>query len=124
MVLRPLKDGNPAGAELLRVCVTYHVSLSWYSRELQALMSHICIRRTKEVGVLIRFSGNVAKWLYCRRCKTRMATLWSRYVSNMSTIVFSVTNTEEYSGGYYYRAGHVDAASKSEHTNVSLSHTF
>ncbi|TFK94573.1 hypothetical protein K466DRAFT_509225 [Polyporus arcularius HHB13444] len=32
MVLRPLKDGNPAGAELLR-----------------ALMSHICIRRTKEM---------------------------------------------------------------------------
>ncbi|TBU43646.1 SNF2 family N-terminal domain-containing protein [Dichomitus squalens] len=32
MVLRPLKDGDPAGAELLR-----------------ALMSHICIRRTKEM---------------------------------------------------------------------------
>ncbi|RPD63881.1 hypothetical protein L227DRAFT_542891 [Lentinus tigrinus ALCF2SS1-6] len=32
MVLRPLKDGNPAGAELLR-----------------ALMSQICIRRTKEM---------------------------------------------------------------------------
>ena len=45
-------------------------------------------------------------------------------VSNMSTIVFSVTNTEEYSGGYYYRAGHVDAASKSEYADVSLSHMF
>ncbi|KAI0334969.1 hypothetical protein GY45DRAFT_967409 [Cubamyces sp. BRFM 1775] len=32
MVLRPLKDGDPAGAELLR-----------------ALMGHICIRRTKEM---------------------------------------------------------------------------
>ncbi|OJT07139.1 Helicase-like transcription factor [Trametes pubescens] len=32
MLLRPLKDGDPAGAELLR-----------------ALMSHICIRRTKEM---------------------------------------------------------------------------
>ncbi|KAI0633366.1 SNF2 family N-terminal domain-containing protein [Trametes polyzona] len=32
LVLRPLKDGDPAGAELLR-----------------ALMSHICIRRTKEM---------------------------------------------------------------------------
>ncbi|PIL34185.1 transcription factor [Ganoderma sinense ZZ0214-1] len=32
MVLRPLKDGDPSGAELLR-----------------ALMSHICIRRTKEM---------------------------------------------------------------------------
>ncbi|EMD30973.1 hypothetical protein CERSUDRAFT_120235 [Gelatoporia subvermispora B] len=32
MVLRPLKDGNPSGAELLR-----------------ALMSHVCIRRTKEM---------------------------------------------------------------------------
>ncbi|KAL4074195.1 SNF2 family N-terminal domain-containing protein [Scleroderma citrinum] len=32
LVLRPLKDGNPAGAELLR-----------------ALMSHVCIRRTKEM---------------------------------------------------------------------------
>ncbi|KAF7790392.1 hypothetical protein EIP86_001347 [Pleurotus ostreatoroseus] len=31
MVLRPLKDGDPSGAELLR-----------------ALMSHVCIRRTKE----------------------------------------------------------------------------
>ncbi|KIJ19024.1 hypothetical protein PAXINDRAFT_97103, partial [Paxillus involutus ATCC 200175] len=32
LVLRPLKDGDPAGAELLR-----------------ALMSHVCIRRTKEM---------------------------------------------------------------------------
>ncbi|OCH84706.1 hypothetical protein OBBRIDRAFT_891624 [Obba rivulosa] len=32
MVLRPIKDGNPSGAELMR-----------------ALMSHICIRRTKEM---------------------------------------------------------------------------
>ena len=55
MVLRPLKDGDPAGAELLRVsptksCREVEVELT----ALKALMSHICIRRTKEVGVGLR----------------------------------------------------------------------
>ncbi|KAG6813556.1 hypothetical protein H0H92_009948 [Tricholoma furcatifolium] len=36
LLLRPLKDGDPAGVELLR-----------------ALMSHVCIRRTKEVDMTI-----------------------------------------------------------------------
>ncbi|KAJ3733451.1 SNF2 family N-terminal domain-containing protein [Lentinula guzmanii] len=39
LLLRPLKDGNPSGAELLRVRVIATT----------ALMSHICLRRTKEM---------------------------------------------------------------------------
>ncbi|KIK94979.1 hypothetical protein PAXRUDRAFT_141720 [Paxillus rubicundulus Ve08.2h10] len=50
LVLRPLKDGDPAGAELLR-----------------ALMSHICIRRTKEVMRCPRL-------IMRRRCKITRAT--------------------------------------------------
>ncbi|KAJ4001522.1 P-loop containing nucleoside triphosphate hydrolase protein [Lentinula boryana] len=39
LLLRPLKDGNPSGAELLRVRVIATT----------ALMSHICLRRPKEM---------------------------------------------------------------------------
>ena len=52
MVLRPLKDGDPSGAELLRVRAEFlfdPLALTF----LQALMSHICIRRTKEVSRFI-----------------------------------------------------------------------
>ena len=51
MVLRPLKYGEPSGAELLKVCTmrSYEVQLRTADDFAQALMTHVCIRRTKEV---------------------------------------------------------------------------
>lgn len=53
LLLRPLKNGDPAGAELLRVRPTPSLHSTYGSSRAddlaQALMSHICIRRTKEM---------------------------------------------------------------------------
>lgn len=48
LLLRPLKDGIPSGAELLRVR-TIAANGSIHEHCFQALMSHVCLRRTKEV---------------------------------------------------------------------------
>ena len=50
LLLRPLKDGNTAGVELLRVS-SHVIYLSLETQSLfKALMSQICLRRTKEVS--------------------------------------------------------------------------
>ena len=52
LILRPLKDGDNSGAELLRVSLrTNHSNAGHRWSSLQAVMSHVCIRRTKEVGI-------------------------------------------------------------------------
>lgn len=56
LLLRPLKDGNPAGAELLR-----------------ALMSQVCMRRTKEVGYLT--CGHTLDLRSSFRCRIAMAII-------------------------------------------------
>ncbi|CAK5281753.1 unnamed protein product [Mycena citricolor] len=47
LLLRPLKDGDPAGADLLRVGLFFYPETT--TDALQNLMNHICIRRTKEM---------------------------------------------------------------------------
>ncbi|KAG6918560.1 hypothetical protein DXG01_013650 [Tephrocybe rancida] len=51
LLLRPLKDGDPAGVELLRVrsMSVGKVDQACHLHFNKALMSHICIRRTKEM---------------------------------------------------------------------------
>ena len=62
MVLRPLKDGDPSGAELLRACpISLFRLLPLMS--VQALMSHICIRRTKEVSHFVVLGASDANLL-------------------------------------------------------------
>lgn len=56
LLLRPLKNGDPSGVELLRVrsmhlVVSDRLTKIWFL--VQALMSHVCIRRTKEVSLVI-----------------------------------------------------------------------
>jgi len=53
LLLRPLKDGSASGIELLRVSLENFMNVvPCRITPPQALMSHICIRRTKEVGSL------------------------------------------------------------------------
>ena len=77
MVLRPLKDGDPSGAELLRVCLM-SLAQSLPLMSLQALMSHICIRRTKEVSSLCHVRGFECRFTV-NRCKTKMESLLCLY---------------------------------------------
>jgi SWI/SNF-related matrix-associated actin-dependent regulator of chromatin subfamily A3 len=60
LVLRPLKNGDPEGVEILRVCSDKVESCEILTTFTQALMSQICIRRTKEVSEILFRS--VCRW--------------------------------------------------------------
>jgi SWI/SNF-related matrix-associated actin-dependent regulator of chromatin subfamily A3 len=49
LVLRPLKNGELAGAEILRVHFSSQDFFTGHSSNIQAIMTQVCIHRTKEV---------------------------------------------------------------------------
>lgn len=88
MVLRPLKYGEPSGAELLKVgtMCSYEVQLRTADEFAQALMTHVCIRRTKEVRQISAVLQQI-DILPLHRCKTARATLSYLFRRFVSTII-------------------------------------
>jgi SWI/SNF-related matrix-associated actin-dependent regulator of chromatin subfamily A3 len=70
LVLRPLKDGDPEGVEILRVCSDKAKSCKILNIFAQALMSQICIRRTKEVSEILSRSCLSLTLTPDSRCRT------------------------------------------------------